>query len=54
MKSQSNPGSPEHNPLIVVIAMVVFAPYVDRTWLVILLSVTVLYGLITDWKSQGK
>ena len=52
MASRTGPGQPGHNPIIAVIAMVVFAPYVDRTWLAILLDMTVLYGLGTDCPVQ--
>ena len=54
MASRTGPGQPGHNPIIAVIAMVVFSAYVDRTWLAILLDMTVLYGLVTDWRSNRK
>lgn len=49
MDSQPETGKPGHSSsAILVIAVIVFAAYVDKRWLTIFLGVIVLYGLVVD------
>ncbi|WP_190972015.1 hypothetical protein [Bifidobacterium vespertilionis] len=52
MASPKQSGQPGHNPALVIIAMIVIVPHVDRTWLAVCFGAIVLYGLAVDWVNR--
>lgn len=52
MASPKQSGQSGHNPVLVIIAMIVIVPHVDRTWLAVCLGAIVLYGLAVDWVNR--